>query len=164
MSRRRIARTLNAAYAGGLLSDDTFAARIDQVLSSRLVDPLTLVGDLNLRSEGRRPVGVLGLARTALAHLAGRADPRAPTPFLLALDWSGSQSELLIGRHHACDVVLTDTSVSRQHARLIFRDAKWIVHDLQSTNGTIVNGTRVGRCEVRTGDYLMFGEEYVEID
>src|SRR5579884_411180 len=52
-SRRRIARTLNAAYAGGLLRDETFAGRLDQLLKSRLVDPLTLIGDLNLRRAGR---------------------------------------------------------------------------------------------------------------
>jgi hypothetical protein len=51
-SRRRITRTLNAAYGAGLLSDDTFAARIDQVLRSRLVDPVALIGDLNLRPPG----------------------------------------------------------------------------------------------------------------
>jgi pilus assembly protein CpaF len=83
---------------------------------------------------------------------------------LLALDWSGAQPELLIGRHHTCDVMLANPRVSRRHARLVFRDAKWIVQDLQSTNGTVVNGTRVGRCELRPGDCLVLGDEYLRID
>lgn len=83
---------------------------------------------------------------------------------LLALDWSGQQSDLLIGRHQACDVVLEAPSVSRRHARLVFRDHRWIVQDLHSTNGTVVNGTRVGRCELRPGDALLLGDERLTID
>ena len=70
----------------------------------------------------------------------------------------------MIGRHHACDVVLENLSVSRHHARLLFRDAKWIVQDLESTNGTIVNGTRIGRCELRPGDQLGLGNAHLTID
>jgi pSer/pThr/pTyr-binding forkhead associated (FHA) protein len=83
---------------------------------------------------------------------------------LLALDWSGAEPKLMIGRHHACDVVLAGPTVSRLHARLVFRDGKWIVQDLQSTNGTAVNGTRIGRCELRPGDHLALGEEHLRID
>jgi pSer/pThr/pTyr-binding forkhead associated (FHA) protein len=35
------------------------------------------------------------------------------------------------------------------HARLAFRDVRWILRDLASTDGTLVNGTKVGRCELR---------------
>jgi hypothetical protein len=163
-SRRNIARTLNAAYAGGLLSDDTFARRIEQVLKSRLIDPLALIGDLNLRRSGRGRAGRLAGIRHGLARFTGGATTEITGPVLLALDWTGAESELLIGRHHACDVVLEGLSVSRRHARLLFRDAKWIVQDLESTNGTIVNGTRVGRCELRPGDQLLLGNAYLTID
>jgi len=163
-SRRHIARTLNAAYAGGLLSDDTFANRIEHVLKSRLIDPLALVGDLNLRRSGRGGAGLLTGIRNAVARLRGGATTEVSAPVLLALDWTGAHPELVIGRHHACDVVLENLSVSRRHARLLFRDAKWIVQDLESTNGTIVNGTRVGRCELRPGDQLVLGNTYVTID
>jgi len=73
-------------------------------------------------------------------------------------------AHLIIGRHERCDVVLRDPSVSRRHARLIFRDHKWIIQDLRSTNGTIVNGTRVGRSEVRPGDLLALGDERLRVD
>jgi pSer/pThr/pTyr-binding forkhead associated (FHA) protein len=82
----------------------------------------------------------------------------------LALDWSGAQSELLIGRHHGCDVIVDEPTVSRRHARLVFRDHKWIVQDLTSTNGTIVNGTRVGRCELRPGDSVVLGRARLKVD
>jgi pSer/pThr/pTyr-binding forkhead associated (FHA) protein len=85
-------------------------------------------------------------------------------PVLLALDWSGAQSELVIGRHDNCDIVVGEPSVSRHHARLVFRDHKWIIHDLKSTNGTIVNGTRVGRCELRPGDCVGLGNAHLKVD
>lgn len=163
-SRRRLARRLNAAYAGGLLSADTFAARIDVVLESRLVDPAALVDDLNLRAVPRRWQRVRALVRTLLA--GWRADPVADlsSPPLLALDWTGGHAELLIGRHHACDVVVDDLSVSRHHARLVFRDGKWIIRDLRSTNGTLLNGEPIGRSELRPGDLLTLGEHRLRVD
>lgn len=164
-SRRRIARTLNAAYGAGLLSDDTFESRIDQVLSSPLVNPGALIDDLKLR----RPSPPRGRIRAGAARAWGRvASPNASDDdrprVLLALDWSGAQSELLIGRHHGCDVIVDEPTVSRRHARLVFRDHKWIVQDLTSTNGTIVNGTRVGRCELRPGDSVVLGRARLKVD
>jgi FHA domain len=162
-SRRRITRRLNAAYGGGLLSDETFAHRIDQVLSPGVIDPGAIIGDLNLRRAPSATVRVRMLVVAALAWVR-RDSGEAASPTLLALDWCGGQTELIVGRHHACDVVLTDSSVSRRHARLVYRDEKWIIQDLQSTNGTVVNGTRVGRCELRPGDLLSLGDERLQID
>lgn len=160
--RMRIARRLNAAYAGGLLSADTFAARIDEVLESRLVDPAALVGDLNLRPHPRRWKALTGRVRKLLGRLM--EGPDTPDPPLLALDWSGGHTELLIGRHHCCDIVVDDLTVSRQHARLVFRDGKWIIRDLCSTNGTLVNEERVGRSELRPGDQVTLGEHRLKVD
>ncbi len=162
-SRRQIARTLNAAYGGGLLSEDTFCHRIDQLLHARLIDPLRLIGDLKLRSsrdERRRRIR----NATAAALRSPRRDTGERQPVLLALDWSGDQTKLLIGRHHDCDVVLSDPAVSRRHARMLFRDGTWVLQDLESTNGTIINGIRVGRCEIRPGDHLVLGGECLKID
>lgn len=161
LSRRAMTRTLNSAYAGGLLSDDTFARRVDQVLQARLLDPAAVIGDLNFRRAGRPP---LDLWRRVRALLDRRAHERPRVAALLALDWSGAPQEMLIGRHHSCDVVLDDATVSRRHARLLFRDGRWIVQDLESTNGTAINGTRVGRCELRPGDHLALGDALVRID
>jgi pSer/pThr/pTyr-binding forkhead associated (FHA) protein len=83
---------------------------------------------------------------------------------LLGLDWSGHRGELLVGRHDKCDIVLRAPDVSRRHARLVFRDHKWIIQDLRSTNGTIVNGTRVGRCELRPGDVVALGSRRLVVD
>jgi pSer/pThr/pTyr-binding forkhead associated (FHA) protein len=74
------------------------------------------------------------------------------------------QNELLVGRHQDCDVVLLGLTVSRRHARLVFRDGNWVLQDLDSTNGTTVNGVRIGRCEVRPGDLVELGDARLQID
>ncbi|HUE26807.1 MAG TPA: FHA domain-containing protein [Solirubrobacteraceae bacterium] len=159
-SRRQIARTLNAAYADGLLSHETFTYRLDQLFQRRLIDPVRLIGDLSTR--GGRPAWFIRAADTLVrwALAEGAESPAV----LLALDWTGGQDELIVGRHHACDVVLSDPSVSRRHARLVFRDGNWVLQDLESTNGTMVNGVRVGRCALRPGDRLALGDEELRID
>jgi hypothetical protein len=164
-SQRRIARTLNTAYATGLLSEDTFARRVDELVGRAVLEPGALVGDLNLRAGARGRVR--SLLRWLTVELPARGDGSvsAPAPSkLLALDWTGADNELLLGRHHCCDVRLTDASVSRRHAQLRFRDGRWILQDLDSTNGTRVNGVRVGRCELRPGDAVEVGAMHLLVD
>jgi hypothetical protein len=166
-SRRRIASTLNAAYADGLLSDETFLYRVDQLLRGRVVDPVPLVGDLSLRRAPEWSFAEVASAiRRMTARLALSPDPElSARPLrLLVLDRSGAEDELLIGRSEDCDVVLPDPRVSRHHARLRFRDGNWILQDLDSTNGSLVNGVRVGRCQLRVGDVIAIGDEQLAID
>jgi pSer/pThr/pTyr-binding forkhead associated (FHA) protein len=69
---------------------------------------------------------------------------------------SGSAS---IGRDSANDiVVLHDSKVSRSHAELRFQDERWLLLDLGSRNGTIVNGRRVNRHPLRGGDRIQCGD------
>jgi hypothetical protein len=163
-----MASTLNAAYGDGLLSQETLVHRLDLLFGSALVDPGGLVGDLTLRSDKRtlaetlRHAAQSALRAAGLTEPASRPPPAAPT--LLALDWSGAGEELVLGRHHACDVVLHHISVSRRHARLSFRDGNWVLRDLDSTNGTTVNGERVVRCRLLPGDALLLGDEYLLVD
>ncbi|MGH2856629.1 MAG: hypothetical protein ACRDMJ_04005, partial [Solirubrobacteraceae bacterium] len=53
-SRSWLLSRLNAAYGDGLLSDDTFARRMDAVLGGAVVQPAWLVGDLTLRDSRTR--------------------------------------------------------------------------------------------------------------
>jgi FHA domain len=155
-----------AAYADGLLSEETFARRLDQVFGDRLIDPWRLIGDLSLRSAPRRWRVKLRDAVTAAAATLRFSRPETVEEHvvLLALDWNGSQSELLLGRSRDCDVVLESSAVSRRHARLLFRDGQWVLCDLGSKNGTTVNGVGVGRCRLRPGDRVMFADTLVRVD
>jgi HD-GYP domain-containing protein (c-di-GMP phosphodiesterase class II) len=56
-----------------------------------------------------------------------------------------AESVLRIGRVRDLEVHLDDESVSRRHAEVLFADGAWVVRDLGSTNGTLVNGASVGR-------------------
>jgi hypothetical protein len=164
-ARRRMERTLNAAYGDGLLSQQTFVQRLEVLFGSELVEPAGLVGDLTLRRPRRAISATWERMLVALRHAAAVDGPRTAEPVtLLALDWSGAQDELLVGRHDACDVVVGHPSVSRRHARLRFRDGHWVLRDLDSTNGTLINGTRVVRCRLEAGDRLSLGSASLLVD
>jgi hypothetical protein len=64
---------------------------------------------------------------------------------------------LVVGRREGSDVLLSDNSISRRHARLEFSGGAWAVTDLGSTNGTFVNGLRVNNKELAPGDVVKFG-------
>ena len=65
----------------------------------------------------------------------------------------------LIGRSRECDVVLSDANVSRRHAELRPAAAgTWVISDLGSTNGVLVNGHRIsGAASLRPGDRIALG-------
>src|SRR6185503_8411350 len=67
------------------------------------------------------------------------------------------QDQVLVGREPTCDVVLTDGSVSRKHARIEKRGRIWAVVDQGSANGTIVDSQRVTETTLRSGQELRFG-------
>ena len=64
----------------------------------------------------------------------------------------------IIGRSPRCDVVLDSRDVSRKHAR-IFQDplGQWSVEDLDSSNGTFMNGKRIEACAVLPGKPIVIG-------
>ena len=72
-----------------------------------------------------------------------------------------SDALLRAGRLATLEIVLDDTSVSRKHAEVALgADGLWYVRDNESTNGTYVNGARVGRGEhpVKARDVVQFGK------
>ena len=70
----------------------------------------------------------------------------------------------VIGRDPGADVVLEDTEVSTKHASFMLSDGGVAVEDLDSTNGTFVNGRRVtGSHQLQTGDRIQLGTTVVEI-
>lgn len=64
---------------------------------------------------------------------------------------------LLIGRDDACDIIIRDNSTSRRHACIELEGSTFCVHDLHSTNGTLLNEIRVEQAELKDGDYLHVG-------
>ena len=67
------------------------------------------------------------------------------------------QSEILIGRAADTSIRLQDDGVSRHHARIVQRDGDLCIEDLESANGTLVNGNRVRSAILRDGDKIQVG-------
>src|SRR5262245_36076655 len=71
-----------------------------------------------------------------------------------------SANVLRAGRLGTLEIVLDDSSVSRRHAEVRSADNGWWVRDLESTNGTYVNGVRIGNAErqLHSRDIVQFGK------
>ena len=93
----------------------------------------------------------------------------APVPTLKATLAMGDGSRIAlrpgvisVGRSAESTIPLNDTNVSRRHAELRLRgegaDAVWVLVDLGSTNGTLINGVKVnGEQVLRKNDAIVFG-------
>ena len=69
-----------------------------------------------------------------------------------------------IGRLPDNSVMIDNPAVSSHHA-CVFRDGdQFVVEDLQSTNGTFVNGTRVSRHALQQGDVVTVGKHQLVLD
>jgi HD-GYP domain-containing protein (c-di-GMP phosphodiesterase class II) len=82
-------------------------------------------------------------------------------------DQTWEAPELLrVGRLDPLEVVLDDNSVSRYHAEIRVTDRGWRVRDLGSTNGTRLNGVRLGTGQwpLQERDLLQFGEVAVVVE
>lgn len=64
--------------------------------------------------------------------------------------------DMVVGRARECDLYLAVAHLSRRHARLFFDASALWVEDLNSANGTFLNGRRVERARLRAGDELAF--------
>lgn len=75
-----------------------------------------------------------------------------------------SQDNVILGRLPRQGVKIEHQTISREHARLFQRDGAWQVADLNSSNGTFVNGKKVSRHAVQHGDLVRFGELEFRVD
>jgi hypothetical protein len=63
-----------------------------------------------------------------------------------------------VGRSQENDIVVNDPNVSRKHARISRADNGFVVEDLGSTNGTLLDGAPIDRERIEGGDELTFGQ------
>lgn len=73
------------------------------------------------------------------------------------------KKSLLMGRRESCDIVLRFPNVSSQHCQLTLTGGYWYVQDLNSRNGTKVNGTRVKEKRIDPGDTLTVAKHQYEV-
>lgn len=71
---------------------------------------------------------------------------------------------LTIGRSQSCSLVLDDGYVSSYHAKLFAQDGTWMIEDMDSTNGTFVNGARVhGVQPIEQHSVISIGQSNIEV-
>jgi len=68
-----------------------------------------------------------------------------------------TQRRIVLGRSRECDIRLADGNVSRRHAELVQEGATYWLVDLESTNGTELNGSPVQRAKLGDGDRITIG-------
>jgi hypothetical protein len=70
-----------------------------------------------------------------------------------------------LGRSRQCDIVLEDPNISRQHAEIRPRGGAWVLTDLGSTNGSLINGRRIDHPEaVKPGDEIEIGTSVIKFE
>ena len=120
-------------------------------------------------ADGRRsPAEPGGRAEMTLVHpvvpaAALAAVLRVSAPGHATRDVPLDVLPLTIGRARDVEVVLADPLVSRRHARLAARGGRLVLSDLESTNGTRVNGEAVREVVVGVGDQIELGASRLEI-
>lgn len=115
------------------------AAAQDQPASTLLVD-----SELD-EAECRPSVGVVGQLLLSNSGLAG--------PFPL------HAAKTVVGRQGA-DITVADPALSSRHFEIENRGAEFLIRDLESTNGTRVNGRLIRATELRSGDRIEAGTSH----
>jgi hypothetical protein len=102
--------------------------------------------------EVARPAGRLVVLQAADDGLA----PDAAFPL---------QTVTSMGRAPGNTITIPDTYASAQHALLAWREGQWWLEDLDSRNGTLLNGTRIGSpTVVSAGDVIGVGRTQLKLE
>ena len=138
---------------------------------------------VELRAEAAVPVGAgtpsAPKPRPRPTPPNAAAAPRSPSPTMVSTGGArlvviapGSlaghsftlEGETTIGRGAGCGVSIDDAHVSKLHARLTPVDGEWVLEDLGSTNGTVLDGDRIDRpTPIRPGGRITIGEIVLEL-
>jgi hypothetical protein len=150
----RALQLLRDAYGAGHLSTATLEARTEWVLGGGYAEDATW--DLPLPRPG---------ASSALRSRWSR--PAAPVRSLVVgeTEWPlADRGRWVIGRASSCDFALeADDTISRTHAEIAVRAGLCLIRDLDSCNGTWLNGRSVRRARLRRGDVLRLGETELRV-
>jgi hypothetical protein len=75
-------------------------------------------------------------------------------------DFRLREGQNTVGSDAGCDIVLTDSTVSAKHASLRYKEGKFILTDLDSSNGSYLNDTTesIAREELKDNDVIRLGD------
>ena len=105
------------------------------------------------------------------ASFVAGPDPGDLDYYLVVVSGSGSShwvrlasATMTVGRDSACDIVLADPELSREHLRVTVNADGVVLEDRQSTNGTFVDGCQVSRAELREGSLVQAGSHVLRLE
>jgi hypothetical protein len=75
-----------------------------------------------------------------------------------------TRSRVILGRARDADFQLDDPNVSRRHAAIYWSEGRVMVEDLDSTNGTMVNGYPISSTVLRPKDVLVIGDTRIDVE
>lgn len=79
-------------------------------------------------------------------------------------DLTFDKTEIRVGRVRDNDIVLPKGNVSKHHCRLVLQNGQLLVEDLGSTNGTYVNGRKIGEAtSISTADKVFVGDFAIRV-
>ncbi len=73
-----------------------------------------------------------------------------------------ARTSAVIGRDSHADIRLKDPLVSREHAAILYRNGKFVLEDLGSTNGTVMNGASIKQVDLHHGDTFSLGNTVLQ--
>lgn len=81
-------------------------------------------------------------------------------PFKAEENYVLDMDKIKIGRTKKCDIQIADPFLSSEHVQLLFQNGKYYIEDLNSTNGTFLNGNRItGKpAALKNGDMISIGQ------
>jgi hypothetical protein len=154
--REKAVDLLRHGIVGGRLSNDTFLRRVDVALRAQSMDELAAVLQ-DLPQPARRGDWLVRSVRWC-SDLGGRLRRARDGSTIPRLALPRGDRVFVIGRSPDCDLWLANMTVSWRHAELRLTGPDWVLVDLDSTNGTHVNGWRAGTgFPLRPGDRVRFG-------
>ena len=72
-----------------------------------------------------------------------------------------TKSVITLGRQLENDIVFHEDFLSRFHAEIIYENEKYVLYDKDSTSGTFVNGKKIDRCVLNSGDLISLANIYI---
>lgn len=73
-------------------------------------------------------------------------------------EYTLTKERTTIGRKAAADVRIEDTHLSGEHAQVLLVGHDYVYEDLDSTNGSIINGKPIKRALLQSNDVMQFGD------
>jgi pSer/pThr/pTyr-binding forkhead associated (FHA) protein len=125
----------------GRVSTETSKSSTQQLSSTLPIPLVSIIEDIDIKSSSHLEILLPGLE-----------------PKRIEL----GRGEITIGRDKDCNISLPLANASRKHARLFAKGEEFMIEDLDSTNGTVVNGVRISRCVLRNNDHIRIGEARIQ--